>query len=124
MKTLYGNRYFEASDVLDVMNCLLTDMTKREFIQRQSSTDIVLVQNAIKKFSSTLLIAIKMENAINIGFIETIYTDLMHPATNLLDPVLYKQLAYADITTLDMKKCENWLFNYGIALLVAEFEKK
>jgi len=82
-----------------------------------------MIQNAIKKFSASLLIALKIENAINIGFIETTYTDLMHPANNLLDPTSYKQLAYVDITTHDIKKCENWLFNYGIALLVAEFEK-
>jgi hypothetical protein len=123
MKTLNGNKYFEVTDVLRVQDLLLTDLTKREFVRHQTSSDIVLIQNSIKKFSATLLIALKMENAINSGFIETTYTDLMYPADNLLDPRLYKQLAYADITSVDMKKCENWFFNYGISLLVAEFEK-
>jgi hypothetical protein len=123
MKTLNGNRYFEAPDILDVMNSLLTELTKKDFMRRQTSSDIVLVQNAIKKFSANLLIALKTEFAVNFEFIETTYTDLMHPADSLLDPLLYNQLAYADITSVDMAKVEHWFFNYGISLLVAEFEK-
>ena len=123
MKTLNGNRYFEASDIIGVMNLLLTDLTKKDFVRKQSSTDIVLIQNAIKKFSANLLIALKTENAVNFEFIETEYTDLMYPAGHLLDPMMYNQLAYADINSVDMARVEKWFFNYGISLLVAEFEK-
>lgn len=123
MKTLNGNRYFEASDIIGVMNLLLTDLIKKDFVRKQSSTDIVLIQNAIKKFSANLLIALKTENAVNFEFIETEYTDLMYPAGHLLDPMMYNQLAYADINSVDMARVEKWFFNYGISLLVAEFEK-
>ena len=57
-------------------------------------------------------------------FIETIYTQLMHPATNILSPDIYNQLPYHDITSADMRKCENWFYNYGLSLAIAEFEKK
>jgi hypothetical protein len=123
MKTLNGNKYFEALDVLNVQDLLLTDLTNRNFIRRQSSADIVLIQNAIKKFSAMMLIALKEERAINSEFIETLYTDQMYPADNLIDPMMYNQLEYVDITSVDMTKLENWFFNYGISLLVAEFEK-
>lgn len=123
MKTLNGNRYFESADVLNVTNSLLTDLTKRDFMRRQSASDIVLVQNAIKKFSTTLLIELKTEKAVNFGYIETTYTDMMYPADSLLDPAVYNQMGYQNITSADMRACENWFFNYAIALLLAEFEK-
>ena len=48
---------------------------------------------------------------------------MMYTADNLLDPAIYNQMNYSDITVDDMRRCENWFFNYGIALIVSEFEK-
>ena len=124
MKILNGKRYFEKSDVLRTTDNVLTNLLRRDFIKKQTSADIVLVQNAIKKFTTSLVLSLKTEKAINFDYIETIYTEMMYPADNLLDPVLYNQMKYLDITDIDMRMCENWFFNYGIALIVSEFEKE
>ena len=44
-------------------------------------------------------------------------------ATNILDPDTYYKIEYVDVTQHDMKKCENWFFNYALTLLLSEFEK-
>ena len=123
MKILNGNRYFDKTDIRRVTQLLLTNLPKRHFIQVQSSSDVVRIENAIKKFSNTLIQSMLYEKAVNIQFIESVYTDLMYPADALLTPATYNQMHYQDITQSDMTKCENWFFNYGLSLIVAEFEK-
>ena len=123
MKILNGNSYFEKADVLKIMDNLLCNLFKREFVKKQSSSDILHIQNAIKKFATNIILLLKTEKAVNFDYIETIYTEMMYPADNLLDPAIYNQMNYSDITVDDMRRCENWFFNYGIALIVSEFEK-
>lgn len=123
MKKLYGNLYFELKDINCIIDTLLGSLSDKHFISSQSSTDRSIIDNAIKKFRKELVFTVSSECAIKIDYIETIYTQLMHPAINLLSPEVYNQIPYHDITQTDMKKVENWFFNYGLSLVVAEFEK-
>ena len=123
MKILNGNSYFEKADVLKIMDNLLCNLFKRGFVKKQSPTDILHIQNAIKKFTTNIILLLKTEKAVNFYYIETIYTEMMYPADDLLNPAIYNQMNYSDITPDDMRRCENWFFNYGIALLISEFEK-
>ena len=123
MKTLNGNTYFEKQDVLKITNYLLENLLNNSFLRLQSASDINFVQNSIKNFSASLILKLKIEKAVNMDFIEDLYTTTMYPADNLLDPSVYNQIPYIDITKNDMRKCENWFFNYALTLLLSEFEK-
>tara|TARA_B100001093_G_C26791313_1_gene999078 strand:+ start:757 stop:1131 length:375 start_codon:yes stop_codon:yes gene_type:complete len=123
MKTLNGNQYFEKLDIEKIIGLLLINLNKRDFVQNQSVNDVILIENAIKKFLIKLIDELNTEFALNMDYIEKIYNDIMHPACNLLDPRKYDAKNYEDITSKDMKMCENWYFNYGISLVIAEFEK-
>ena len=123
MKTLNGNTYFEKKDVLKITNYLLENLLNNSFLKIQSASDINFVQNSIKNFSASLVLKLKTEKAVNIGFIEDLYTNTMYSADNLLDPNTYNQIPYIDITKKDMQKCKNWFFNYALTLLLSEFEK-
>ena len=123
MKTLNGNTYFEKQDVLKITNYLLENLLNNSFLRLQSASDINFVQNSIKNFSASLILKLKIEKAVNMDFIEDLYTNTMYPADNLLDPSVYNQIPYIDITKNDMQKCENWFFNYALTLLLSEFEK-
>jgi len=123
MRTLNGNSYFEKKDVLKITNYLLENLFNNSFLKIQSASDIKFVQNSIKNFSASLILALKTENAVNMNFIEDLYTNTMYSADNLLDPNVYNQIPYIDITKKDMQKCENWFFNYSLTLVLSEFEK-
>ena len=123
MKTLNGNTYFEKQDVLKITNYLLENLLNNSFLRLQSASDINFVQNSIKNFSASLILELKIEKAVNMDFIEDLYTNTMYPADNLLDPSVYNQIPYIDITKNDIQKCENWFFNYALTLLLSEFEK-
>jgi len=124
MKKLYGNLYFESKDVIYTIDSLLGTLGDRKFVAFQTSADRIIIEKAIKNYKQEILFTLKTENAMKFDFIETIYTQLMHPATNILSPDIYNQLPYHDITSADMRKCENWFYNYGLSLAIAEFEKK
>tara|TARA_B100001057_G_C22758740_1_gene914876 strand:+ start:567 stop:941 length:375 start_codon:yes stop_codon:yes gene_type:complete len=123
MRTLNGNSYFEKKDVLKITNYLLENLLNNSFLKIQSASDINFVQNSIKNFSASMILALKTEKAINMNFIEDLYTNTMHSADNILDPNVYNRIPYADVTQLEMRKCENWFFNYSLTLLLSEFEK-
>ena len=118
MKTLNGNTYFEKQDVLKITNYLLENLLNNSFLRLQSASDINFVQNSIKNFSASLILKLKIEKAVNMDFIEDLYTNTMYPADNLLDPSVYNQIPYIDITKNDMRKCENWFFNYTNTIVV------
>jgi hypothetical protein len=124
MKKLYGNLYFESKDVIYTIDSLLGTLGDRKFVAFQTSADRIIIEKAIKNYKQEILFTLKTENAMKFDFIETIYTQLMHPATNILSPDIYNQLPYHDTTSADMRKCENWFYNYGLSLAIAEFEKK
>ena len=123
MKIINGNQYFEKKDIEKIVGLLLLNLSKKEFVQNQSANDIILIENAIKSYLITLIDELTVEFALNFNYIEKIYNDIMHPACNLLHPSIYNTKNYEDITSEDMKMCENWYFNYGISLVIAEFEK-
>lgn len=123
MKKLNGRLYFETKDVLNVIDNLLFSLNEKEFICKQSAKDRTLIENAINKFKNELLFVLTTEFAVKFDLIETIYTQTMYPASNILSPEMYNQIPYHDITQIDMKNVENWFFNYGLSLAIAEFEK-
>ena len=61
MKLLNGKQYFEKPDVLRVTNCTLEKLLNNPFVKKQSSSDILFIQNSIKKFSSSLILSLKTE---------------------------------------------------------------
>lgn len=124
MKKLNGKLYFESKDVIYIIDSILGTLGDRKFVSVQTSADRIIIEKAIKNYKQEILFTLESENAIKFDFIETIYTQLMHPATNILSPDIYNQLPYHDITSADMRKCENWFYNYGLSLAIAEFEKK
>ena len=124
MKKLNGKLYFESKDVIYIIDSILGTLGDRKFVSVQTSADRIIIEKAIKNYKQEILFTLKTENAMKFDFIETIYTKLMHPATNILSPDIYNQLPYHDITSADMRKCENWFYNYGLSLAIAEFEKK
>lgn len=124
MKKLNGKLYFESKDVIHIIDLLLGTIGDKNFVSVQTSADRIIIEKAIKNYKQEILFTLESENAIKFDFIETIYTQLMHPATNILSPDIYNQLPYHDITSADMRKCENWFYNYGLSLAIAEFEKK
>lgn len=123
MKKLNGNLYFESKDVIRLLESLITTLGDREFINGQIYTDRLYIEKAITDMQNELLFALKEEIAVKMDYIEEIYTQLMHPAVNLLSPDVYAQIPVADIGSKEMEKVENWFYNYGLALAVAEFEK-
>ena len=124
MKKLNGKLYFESKDVIYIIDSILGTLGDRKFVSVQTSADRIIIEKAIKNYKQEILFTLESENAIKFDFIETIYTQLMHPATNILSPDIYNQLPYHDITSADMRKCENWFYNHGLSLAIAEFEKK
>ena len=124
MKNLNGNLYFESKDVIYITDLLLGTLGDKNFVSIQTSSDRIIIENAIKNYKQEILFTLETENAMKFDFIETIYTQLMHPASNLLSPDIYNQIPYHDVTSGDMRKCENWFYNYGLSLAIAEFEKK
>jgi hypothetical protein len=124
MKKINGKLYFESTDVIYIIDLLLGTLGDNNFVSIQTSADRIIIEKAIKNYKQEILFTLVTENAVKFDFIETIYTQLMHPATNILSPDIYNQLPYHDISSTDMRKCENWFYNYGLSLAIAEFEKK
>lgn len=123
MKKLNGNVYFASKDVVYILNSLIGTLGDKEFVAKQTSLNRSIIEKAINTFKNELLYTLTTECAIKFNLIECIYTEIMYPANNLLSPVVYNQMPYHEITQLDMRKCENWYFNYGLSLAIAEFEK-
>ena len=123
MKKLNGHNYFEKKDVFSISDKLLSSLSDREFVQKQSNKDRIHIERAIKTLRDEIIFVLSTEYAVKYDYIETLYTQFMHPAINILSPEVYKQKPYHDITQTDMLKCENWYFNYGLTLIVSEFEK-
>ena len=105
MKKLNGKLYFESKDVIYIIDSILGTLGDRKFVSVQTSADRIIIEKAIKNYKQEILFTLKTENAMKFDFIETIYTQLMHPATNILSPDIYNQLPYHDITSADMRKC-------------------
>ena len=123
MKKLNGNCYYESKDVSRIIDSLLGTLGDKSFVSLQNASDRIIIESAIKSFKNEVLFALDTEIAVKFDYLETIYTQLMHPAVNLLSPDMYNQMPYHDITQIDMKKVENWFFNYGLSLAMGEFEK-
>ena len=123
MKKLNGNLYFESKDVIRLIESLLTTLGDREFINGQIYSDRLYIEKAITDMQNELLFALKEEIAVKIDYIEEIYTQLMHPAVNLLSPDVYAQIPVIEIGSKEMEQVENWFYNYGLLLSFNEFKK-
>ena len=123
MKKLNGNLYFESKDVIRLLESLITTLRDRELINGQIYTDRLYIEKAITDMQNELLFALKEEVAVKIDYIEEIYTQLMHPAVNLLSPDVYAQIPVVEIGSKEIEQVENWFYNYGLLLSFNKFKK-
>lgn len=122
MKKLNGNLYFQKKDVKTTTEKLLFTLTEKEFIKKQTPRDRLLIENAIKSFSNDIISLLKTEMAVKFDFIEKLYTNTMHPAVDLIDPESFNKIPNKELCQLEQIKYENWFYNYGLSLIVAQFE--
>ena len=124
MIKLNGNSYFQEKDINSVIDRSLNDVKELngDFLTSAKTTETSFIVNAIKIFKKELLFSLNSENAVNYEFVENIYIDISKPANQLLDPTKYDEIPFESITSYDMRKYENWLFNYGITVVIKQFE--
>lgn len=124
MIKLNGNYYFEEKDITSVIDRSLNDVKelKGTFLETAKTTETSYVVNAIKIFKKELLFSLNYETALNYNSVENVYIEISRPADQLLEPIKYDKLPFESITSFDMKKYENWLFNYGITVVIKHFE--
>lgn len=124
MIKLNGNYYFEEKDVISVIDRSLNDIKelKGTFLESAKTTETSYIVNAIKIFKKELLFNLNYETALNYNSVENVYIEISRPADQLLEPTKYDEIPYESITSYDMKKYENWLFNYGITVVIKHFE--
>ena len=124
MIKLNGNSYFQEKDINSVIDRSLNDVKELNgnFLTSAKTTETSFIVNAIKIFKKELLFSLNSENAVNYEFVENIYIDISKPANQLLDPIKYDEIPFESITSYDMRKYENWLFNYGITVVIKQFE--
>ena len=70
-----------------------------------------------------LLEILNEEMAVKFDYIENLYLDIMYSATSLVTPEVFSQIPLENITPIDTIKYYNWFFNYGLTLIISEFEK-
>lgn len=124
MVKLNGTYYFEKKDISSVIDCSLNDVKelKGTFLENANTTDTSYIVNAIKIFKKELIFSLNYETALNYISIENVYIEISRPADQLLEPTKYGKMPFESITSVEMKKYENWLFNYGITLVIKHFE--
>lgn len=124
MIKLNGNYYFEKKDIISVIDRSLNDVKelKGTFLESAKTTETSYIVNAIKIFKKELLFNLNYETALNYNSVETVYIEISRPADQLLEPTMYDKIPFESITSFDMKKYENWLFNYGITVVIKHFE--
>ena len=124
MIKLNGNSYFQEKDINSVIDRSLNDVKELngDFLTSAKTTETSFIVNAIKIFKKELLFSLNSENAVNYEFVENIYIDISKPANQLLDPTKYDEIPFESITSYDIRKYENWLFNYGITVVIKQFE--
>ena len=124
MIKLNGTYYFEKRDISSVIDRSLNDVKelKGTFLESAKTTETSYIVNAIKIFKKELLFSLNYETALNYNAIENVYIEISRPADQLLGPIKYDEIPFESITSFDMKKYENWLFNYGITVVIKHFE--
>ena len=124
MIKLNGNYYFEKKDIISVIDRSLNDVKelKGTFLESAKTTETSYIVNAIKIFKKELLFNLNYETALNYNSVENVYIEISRPADQLLEPTKYDKIPFESITSFDMKKYENWLFNYGITVVIKHFE--
>lgn len=123
MKKLNGNLYFQKKDVTNICDNLILALEDSNYLKLYNKHERNSVFSSIKIFKKKLLEILKEELAVKFDYIENIYLDTMHSATSLMAPEVFNQIPVEHIAPIDTIKYYNWFFNYGLALIISEFEK-
>jgi hypothetical protein len=123
MKKLNGTLYFEKNDVNKVVDRLILTIEDNQYLNRFTQYEKKLVNKSIKSFKNEILHHLLIEYAVKYDFIETLYTEMMFPAQNLVAPDKYSQIPHQSLTKTMTEQYNNWFYNYGLSLVVGEFEK-
>ena len=123
MKKLNGKLYFQKKDVTKICDNLIVALEDSNYLKLYSKQERNSVFSSIKKFKKKLLEILNEELAVKFDYIENLYLDIMYSATSLITPDVFSQIPLENITPIDTIKYYNWFFNYGLTLIISEFEK-